>query len=255
MRIIACSSSKRNSANARASSVFPTPVGPRKMKLPIGRCGSFNPERARITASATAVTASSCPITRLCNSSSRCSSFCISPSSSLVTGTPVQRLTTWAMSSSSTSSLISFDCACCFAKASDSRATSRSSAASLPYFNSATRFRSYCLSACSISSLVCSTCSRSPRKRCTAPFSACQRAVNASDSAFRFASSFSSLPRRSRDTASVSLRSASRSISSCMIRRRVSSSSAGIESISVRSRAAASSTRSIALSGRNRSVI
>ena len=34
IRIIACSSSKRNSASARASSVLPTPVGPRKMKLP-----------------------------------------------------------------------------------------------------------------------------------------------------------------------------------------------------------------------------
>ena len=107
MRIMACSSSKRNSASARASSVLPTPVGPRKMKLPIGRLGSFRPERARITASATAVTASSWPMTRWCSSSSRCSSFCISPSSSLVTGMPVQRLTTSAMSSSSTSSLIS----------------------------------------------------------------------------------------------------------------------------------------------------
>jgi hypothetical protein len=43
----------------RASSVFPTPVGPRKMKLPIGRLGSFKPDRARITAWATASTASS----------------------------------------------------------------------------------------------------------------------------------------------------------------------------------------------------
>src|ERR1022692_3338978 len=82
MLIMARSSSNRNCASARASSVLPTPVGPRKMKLPIGRLGSFKPERARITASATAVTASSCPITRLCSSSSKCSSFCISPSSS-----------------------------------------------------------------------------------------------------------------------------------------------------------------------------
>src|SRR5438445_225965 len=33
-RISACSSSNRNSARARASSVLPTPVGPRKMKDP-----------------------------------------------------------------------------------------------------------------------------------------------------------------------------------------------------------------------------
>src|SRR4030081_268735 len=38
-RISARSSSKRNSARARASSVLPTPVGPRKMKEPTGRVG------------------------------------------------------------------------------------------------------------------------------------------------------------------------------------------------------------------------
>ena len=32
-----------NSARALASSVFPTPVGPRKIKLPIGRFGSLSP--------------------------------------------------------------------------------------------------------------------------------------------------------------------------------------------------------------------
>src|SRR2546423_4760954 len=37
MRIMARSSSNRNCASARASSVLPTPVGPRKMKLPIGQ--------------------------------------------------------------------------------------------------------------------------------------------------------------------------------------------------------------------------
>ena len=46
IRIIACSSSNRNSASARASSVLPTPVGPRKMKLPSGRLGSCSPARA-----------------------------------------------------------------------------------------------------------------------------------------------------------------------------------------------------------------
>ena len=46
-----------------------------------------------------------------------------------------------------------------------------------------------------------------------------------------------------------------RSISSCMIRRSISSSSVGMLSISMRSREAASSIRSMALSGRNRSVI
>ena len=79
-RIIASSSSNRYSASARASSVFPTPVGPRKMKLPIGRFGSFSPARARRSASATASIALSWPITRSCSASSMCSSFSASPS-------------------------------------------------------------------------------------------------------------------------------------------------------------------------------
>jgi hypothetical protein len=52
-------SSESNSepASARDSSVLPTPVGPRKMKEPIGRRGSLMPARARMTASATSWTA------------------------------------------------------------------------------------------------------------------------------------------------------------------------------------------------------
>jgi hypothetical protein len=41
--IIASSSPKRNSASVRASSVFPTPEGPRKMNEPVGRFGSLIP--------------------------------------------------------------------------------------------------------------------------------------------------------------------------------------------------------------------
>src|ERR1700723_1486395 len=48
IRINARSSSNKYDASARASSVFPTPVGPRNRKLPIGRFGSFKPPRARI---------------------------------------------------------------------------------------------------------------------------------------------------------------------------------------------------------------
>ncbi len=69
------------------------------------------------------------------------------------------------------------------------------------------------------------------------------------------ASSRSSASSRALEASSVSLRRASRSISSWMRRRSSSSSSIGIESISIRSRLAASSTRSIALSGRKRSVM
>ena len=63
-----------DSASALASSVLPTPVGPRNRKLPTGRSGSPSPARVRRTASATAATASSWPITRSCRCSSRRSS-------------------------------------------------------------------------------------------------------------------------------------------------------------------------------------
>ena len=43
MRIIACSSSNRNCASARASSVLPTPVGPRNTKLPERPVGILQP--------------------------------------------------------------------------------------------------------------------------------------------------------------------------------------------------------------------
>src|SRR3954464_15921592 len=45
-RTIAVSSLKRYSASAFVSSVLPTPVGPRNMNEPIGRCGSCSPARA-----------------------------------------------------------------------------------------------------------------------------------------------------------------------------------------------------------------
>ena len=103
-RTIARSSSNMNSASARASSVLPTPVGPRKTNEPIGRFGSCRPERARRSALETASIASSWPTTRWCRRSSMCTSFSTSPSSSRLTGIPVQVATTAATSSSSTSS-------------------------------------------------------------------------------------------------------------------------------------------------------
>ena len=54
-----------NSASALASSVLPTPVGPRKMNEPIGRFGSLSPARARRTALETISIASCWPMTRL----------------------------------------------------------------------------------------------------------------------------------------------------------------------------------------------
>src|SRR5204862_422097 len=89
-RTIARSSSNMNSASARASSVLPTPVGPRKTNEPIGRFGSCRPVRERLSALATASTASPWPTTRWCRRSSMWISFSVSPSSSLSTGMPVQ---------------------------------------------------------------------------------------------------------------------------------------------------------------------
>ena len=94
-----------NSASARASSVLPTPVGPRNRNEPIGRSGSCRPARERRSAVATASIASSWPTTRSCRRSSMWISFSVSPSSRRLTGMPVQRATTSATSSASTSSL------------------------------------------------------------------------------------------------------------------------------------------------------
>src|SRR4051795_9881054 len=53
-RTIASSSPKSVSASARASSVLPTPVGPRNRNEPTGRFGSPSPARARRPARAPA---------------------------------------------------------------------------------------------------------------------------------------------------------------------------------------------------------
>ena len=98
--IIASSSPNRNSASVRASSVFPTPDGPRKMNEPVGRFGSLIPARARRIALETAMIAASWPITRLCSSSSMRTSRCDSASVSLNTGMPVHIETMSAISSS-----------------------------------------------------------------------------------------------------------------------------------------------------------
>ena len=64
MRTSACSSSKRNSARARAVSVLPTPVGPRKRKCRAAGSGPAGRRARRGRRSATASIASSWPTTR-----------------------------------------------------------------------------------------------------------------------------------------------------------------------------------------------
>ena len=96
-----------NIASARAleSSVFPTPVGPRNKKEPMGRLGSFNPTRPLRMAFDTAVTASSCPTTRSWRIPSRFLRRSDSSSASFFTGILVQPATTSAISFSLTISL------------------------------------------------------------------------------------------------------------------------------------------------------
>ena len=102
--LIKASSLPKNSlANTLASSVLPTPVGPRNIKEPIGRLPLLIPVRLRLTALATATTASSCPITCLLRVFSRPNKYFASDLITFVTGTPVILATT-----SATSSLVTF---------------------------------------------------------------------------------------------------------------------------------------------------
>ena len=254
MRIIAFSSSNKNSASARANSVLPTPVGPRKRNEPSGRFGSCKPARARRTALATALMASSCPTTRRCKCFSSLTSFSRSPSCNRETGICVQFETTSAMSSSVTSSRSNVDCRS-FAVFAVAAASFFSSSGMRPYWISlafASSPRRWARS-----SSVRSRSSSSFHFRCSSrtAFSFCHSALSAEDFSFNSANSFSSFFRRSLLAGSFSFLSACRSISCCMISRSIMSISVGMESSSIFKRDAASSTRSIALSGRKRSLM
>ena len=97
-RIMASSEPNMASANALDSSVLPTPVGPKNRKEPMGRFGSFRPTRPLRMALATAVTASSWPMTRLCSVFSSFNSRSLSFSASFCTGILVHWATTSAIS-------------------------------------------------------------------------------------------------------------------------------------------------------------
>src|SRR5919205_680595 len=88
-RIMASWLPKRYSARVRASSVLPTPVGPRKTNDPEGRFGSLMPAKVRRMERETALIASSCPTTRPCSASSICRSRWDSSSVIFLTGMPV----------------------------------------------------------------------------------------------------------------------------------------------------------------------
>mmetsp|Transcript_30558 Transcript_30558/g.85595 ORF Transcript_30558/g.85595 Transcript_30558/m.85595 type:complete len:296 (+) Transcript_30558:790-1677(+) len=256
-RTISFSLSNSCSANALASSVLPTPVGPRNMKEAMGLLGSARPARLRCTASATASTASSCPITRSCSSSARCSSFSRSDWASFCTGMPVQRATISAMSCSVTSSrsmLVLARCSSCASACSSCCCR----LCREPYLSSAARFRSYSRSACCISMLTASISSRTCWMRSMFSFSAIHWSLSARCFSCTPASSASRDSRRPCDALSAAAPPRVRlsfSISSCMILRSSSSKAWGLLVISIFSLAPASSTRSMALSGRNRSAM
>ena len=103
------------SASAFESSVLPTPVGPKNRNEPIGLLGSLSPTLPLRIALATAVTASSCPITLLCRVSSSFIRRSDSACAILCTGIFVHVDTTEAISSSSTIRLFSLMLSChCF---------------------------------------------------------------------------------------------------------------------------------------------
>ena len=89
MRIRDSSVPKRNFASVLARRVFPTPVGPRKMKDPWGRLKEETPARERRTAEEISETASFWPTTVLCSSSSMFRSRSVSAVSSCSIGMPV----------------------------------------------------------------------------------------------------------------------------------------------------------------------
>ena len=102
MRTRASASPNRNSASVLATSVFPTPVGPRNTNEPSGRRAEDRPVRDRRMADAITEMASSWPMTFLCSSSSMRSSFCDSLCTMRASGMPVMSEMTCWMSSTST---------------------------------------------------------------------------------------------------------------------------------------------------------
>ena len=95
-------------ANSLAKWVLPTPVGPRNINVPIGLFGSFSPTRLRRMALTSFLIASSWAITFDCRSSFMPANLMPSACAIRCTGMPDIIDTTFAISSSSTVSRLSF---------------------------------------------------------------------------------------------------------------------------------------------------
>mmetsp|Transcript_8552 Transcript_8552/g.24135 ORF Transcript_8552/g.24135 Transcript_8552/m.24135 type:complete len:621 (-) Transcript_8552:238-2100(-) len=260
MRTMFLSVSKSERASALHSSVFPTPVEPRNRKLPWGLLGRPMPARERRTASATACTASSWPTTLWCSSPARSRRRSLSDLASLVTGTPVQRLTTSAICSGPTMSLSMGLSSPASSRCSSARFTISSRRASrsgsLLYRSSATDTLLYRRSASSIAILVSSISFCTILSSSMVAFSVWYRARRRSSSSTTLASSARTSCRRSLLWgSSASDCSAVSSTSSWRRWRSRLSMTSGWESSCTRALAAASSIRSMALSGRRRWVM
>jgi hypothetical protein len=109
MVITASSEPNMNFASCLQRYVLPTPDGPRNTNEPIGRRGSFRPERERRTARAIALIASSWWMTTLPSSLSIASKRSASAFSRRVSGMPVIFDTVSAMTSAVTSPVSSFE--------------------------------------------------------------------------------------------------------------------------------------------------
>mmetsp|Transcript_180 Transcript_180/g.463 ORF Transcript_180/g.463 Transcript_180/m.463 type:complete len:242 (-) Transcript_180:1523-2248(-) len=101
-RTMASSVPKYFCASALVSSVLPTPVGPEKSMVAMGREGFFSPTRARRRARETAATASSWPTTRSCRMASSPCRRVTSSLESCSRGMPVQRDATRSIAATST---------------------------------------------------------------------------------------------------------------------------------------------------------
>mmetsp|Transcript_31777 Transcript_31777/g.51626 ORF Transcript_31777/g.51626 Transcript_31777/m.51626 type:complete len:421 (-) Transcript_31777:1056-2318(-) len=254
-RIIASSVSNSCCARALQSSVFPTPVGPRNMKLARGRLGSDRPARLLCMASATAVTASSCPTTRWCRRSPRVRMRSISDWSIFCTGTPLHLDTTSAMSSGTTSSRIR-----------DMSPSSPSAACNslcrsyqTPYRKREASSRLYSRSACAAATLTSSIFSLIRLISARDCFSLSQRSFSSTCLFFSVSTWSSRSEMRAELLARISLFAGRLSDSSSISYRNkvlsTSSSSIGLLVACDCTFEAASSTRSMALSGRKRSAI
>ena len=250
---MACSSSNNCSDKLLATSVLPTPVGPRKRNEPIGRLSSESPARERRIALAMAEIARSCPMTRSPIVDSSFDNFVPSSSINRSTGIPVHRATTAAISSGVTSSRSMRSLLGMRANSSRAAANFFSYSGISPYLIRLAVARSASRSA--MSSLL-----RSASMVSAAEWTVARMSFSCSQRAWRAVASveIASMVRRisslrTRALSDLSFFRAACSISSWSLRFCNRSSEIGILSSCIFSALVASSSRSTALSGKNRS--